>query len=232
VSQLIDHQNHTWKEELVRSTILPHDADIVLSIRLPSYNETYFISWTLENHGMFTVKSAYNLALDLKLAEPPSSSGSTNRDRDIWKVIWNTKAPPKVKKITWKLATNSLAVQANRARRIPNILPTCSICGMQDETGYHATMVCTKALALRQGLKKVWNLPPKSVLAQSGNDWVLVLLDRLDHEMRCKMMFLWWRAWHHRNNNIFDDGLASVQNSISFLQNYLTTTQSLNAGCG
>jgi hypothetical protein len=103
---------------------------------------------------------------------------------------------------------------------------------MQDETGYHATMVCTKALALRQGLKKVWNLPPEPVLAQSGNDWVLVLLDRLDHDMRCKMMFLWWRAWHHRNNIIFDDGLASVQNSISFLQNYLTTTQSLNAGCG
>jgi hypothetical protein len=83
VSQLIDHQNHTWKEELVRSIFLPHDADIVLSIRLPSYNETDFISWTLENHGFFTVKSAYNLALDLKLAEPPSSSVSTNRDRNI-----------------------------------------------------------------------------------------------------------------------------------------------------
>jgi hypothetical protein len=75
-------------------------------------------SWIPERHGLFTVRSAYNLALDLRNTPPPNSSFSMNGDRPLW----NSNVPPKVKKFTWKLATNSLAVQANRSRRIPNIL--------------------------------------------------------------------------------------------------------------
>jgi hypothetical protein len=78
-----------------------------------------------------------------------------NGERPLWKTIWNSNVPPKVEIFTWKLATNSLAVQANRSRRIPNVLPTCTICGMEEETGYHATMRCGKAMALRQGLAKI-----------------------------------------------------------------------------
>jgi hypothetical protein len=66
--------------------------------------------------------------------------------------------PPKVKIFTCRLATNSLAVQVNRSRIIPNVVPICTICGMVEEDGYHATMSCTKAKSLRQGLSDVWNL--------------------------------------------------------------------------
>ncbi|XP_071683392.1 uncharacterized protein [Lolium perenne] len=168
VSQLINNHDHTWKEDVIRDIFMPHDADAVLRIRLPSYDDEDFISWTLENHGMFTVRSAYNLALDLKNGTPPNSSSCQNGDRNLWKVIWSTNVPPKV----------------NRARRLPNILPMCTICGMEEETGYHATMVCTKAIALRQGLEKSWNLPPESKLIHTGPDWVLVLLDSLTHDQR------------------------------------------------
>jgi hypothetical protein len=85
-----------------------------------------------------------------------------NGDRGLWKTIWASKAPPKVKIFTWKLATNSLAVQVNRSMRLHNVLAVCSICGLEDETGYHATMKCTKALQLRQALSKIWLLPSES----------------------------------------------------------------------
>jgi hypothetical protein len=48
--------------------------------------------------------------------------------------------------------------------------------------------------------------------------------------MRDKMMFLWWRAWHHRNNIIFSDGKNSIEHSISHLKNYLVTLQNLPKG--
>jgi hypothetical protein len=94
---------------------------------------------------------------------------------------------------------------------------------MEEETGYHATMNCTKAKALRQGLSEIWELLHESELVFIGNEWVLVLLDKLPKEMRDKLMFIWWRAWHHRNNIIFGNGKASLQNSINFLQSYLAT---------
>jgi hypothetical protein len=101
---------------------------------------------------------------------------------------------------------------------------------MEEETGYHATMRCGKAMALRQGLANIWNLPNEKELSLTGNDWVLVLFDKLDKEMREKMMFIWWRAWHHRNNIIFYKGNASIENSIRYLQNYLATLQGIANG--
>jgi hypothetical protein len=89
---------------------------------------------------------------------------------------------------------------------------------MDAETGYHATMSCTKARTLRQGLVDVWNLPHEIELSYNRNDWVLILLDKLDKDKRDKMMFIWWRSWHHQNNIIFDKGDASIDNSILNLQ--------------
>jgi hypothetical protein len=194
---------------------------------IPRFEEDDFISWTPEKHGMFTVKSAYNLALDLRSNNPPNTSGNIDGNKSLWNTIWKSTIPPKVKKFTLKLATKSLAVQVNRSRRIPNVLPTCTICGMEEEIGYHATMSCTQAKALRQGLSNIWELPHESDLIFTGNDWVLVLLDKMPKDMRDKLMFIWWTTWHHRNNIIFDDGKSSIQNSISFLQNYLVTLQNL-----
>jgi hypothetical protein len=52
---------------------------------------------------------------------------------------------------------------------------------------------------------------------------VLVLLEKLNLEMRDKMMFIWWRACHR-------NGKASIENSIGYLQSYLATLQNLAKG--
>jgi hypothetical protein len=38
--------------------------------------------------------------------------------------------------------------------------------------------------------------------------------------MREKLMLLWWRAWHLRNNSILGDGKAGITQSTHFLKNY------------
>jgi hypothetical protein len=58
---------------------------------------------------------------------------------------------------------------------------------MEEESGYHATMKCTKVLAVRQCLNEIWEFPPKTKLAYIGHDWVLVLLHSLNHDLRNKM---------------------------------------------
>ena len=74
VDQLINQEDHTWKEHLIRNIFAPFDAEEILKIRLPNFEADDFVAWTAEKHGMFTVKSAYNLALDLRTSKPPSSS--------------------------------------------------------------------------------------------------------------------------------------------------------------
>lgn len=171
------------------------------------------------------------MALENKSNSPCSSSSSQpTGDRRIWDLIWKSKAPPKIKIFGWKLASKGLAVQAKRSKIVKGTVPTCTICGIEPETEYHATMVCPKARALRLRMEKVWNLPKEEDLRETGPEWALNILANQDDSMRCKILFLWWRAWHLRNNSIFGDGKAMINDSACFIENYYNTTMQLNFG--
>jgi ribonuclease HI len=101
---------------------------------------------------------------------------------------------------------------------------------MENEDRYHAVMTCTVAKALRHEARKVWKLPLETELTNTGKDWVTVLLDKIDDESKTKIMFIWWRAWHHRNNMIFDTGKASITHSVRFISNYFDSMQAIKNG--
>jgi hypothetical protein len=64
----------------------------------------------------------------------------------------------------------------------------------------------------------------------NGKEWLLHLFSNTSAEMRPKVMFLMWRAWHHRNNVVHGDGKASILASVSFLANYLTSFSAAQLG--
>jgi hypothetical protein len=97
---LINQEDHSWKEDLVRIFLMAHDADEILKIHLPNCEQEDFITWTYEKHGMFTVQSAYNFSLDLCNNTPPNASSNPNGDRRLWKTIWNSRVLPEVKIFT------------------------------------------------------------------------------------------------------------------------------------
>jgi hypothetical protein len=132
-------------------------------------------------------------------------------DRPIWDAIWKTNVPQKVRNFNWRLATNDLVVQENRCRRNMMTDPTCTICGMEEEDGYHATMCCTNPVALRSSLREICDLPKEEELANSGKEWALTVLSNLNSSMRAKVMLIWWRAWHIRNNIIFGEGKCGIK---------------------
>jgi hypothetical protein len=222
VSDLIDNSSMTWKEDLVRSMFPNYDAEEILRICLPHSAEEDYIALHFEKSGNFSVRSAYRLAL-LQNSENFCSgqqSDNPNGDRPIWDVIWKTKVPQKVKIFSWRLATDALAVQKNRCSRNMTTDPTCTICGREEEDGYHATMTCTKAAALRESMRKIWKLPPEEKLRNSGKEWTLNILNASSPDMRGKLMLVWWRAWHLRNNCSFGDGKVGINQSTDFLSNY------------
>jgi hypothetical protein len=197
VKDIIDHEKGEWKEDKVREIFMPYDAEEVLKIRIPKIQVEDFVSWHFESNGIFSVRSAYKLALNEKMTFDTNTSRSSNGNRQVWKTIWDAKVPPKIKIFTWKLATEYLVVQKSRSRRIPNQLPTCQICGMAEEDDFHAVMECTTASALRWEMRRIWDLPNEQALTRTGDDWVLVLLNSLNEKTKAMIMFLWWRAWHH-----------------------------------
>jgi len=125
---------------------------------------------TLKKTGLFSVKSAYKLAVEINTND---CSTSISADRRNFEAIWTTPVPQKIKVFTWKLARNGLAVQTNRLKR--HLIPdaTCPICGLEPESEYHAMVRCTKAVALRQALRQVWDLPgePSFIIQDLTGCW-------------------------------------------------------------
>uniref|UniRef100_A0A453Q8I1 RNase H type-1 domain-containing protein n=1 Tax=Aegilops tauschii subsp. strangulata TaxID=200361 RepID=A0A453Q8I1_AEGTS len=69
-------------------------------------------------------------------------------------------------------------------------------------------------------VREVWNLPDDVIFNFSGPNWLLILLDQLTSPVREQIIFMFWRAWHPRNDLIFGKGKETISASVSFVQNY------------
>jgi hypothetical protein len=98
--------------------------------------------------------------------------------------------PKKVRIFAWRLAIDSLAVTANLHWHIPRIQATCAICGADEEDAHHVMIRCTLSRALRDGMRKVWELPKEELFGYTGRNWFLLLLDRTTKDMHVKLLFL------------------------------------------
>ena len=97
---------------MIRHSFFHHDAEEILNLRVQSVGEGDLVAWHYEKSGMFSVKSAYRLALNLKdnRGETGISSAAVNEERRPWDVIWKAKVPQKIRIFAWRAATNSLVV--------------------------------------------------------------------------------------------------------------------------
>jgi hypothetical protein len=233
VSQLMLPNRREWDEQVLKTCMYPHDVEAVLRIRLSERMEEDFVAWFYEKSGIFTVKSAYQLAASIELASgrPRREEGTSSREdgcRNLYNEIWLAKVPQKVRIFAWKLSQEGLATQENRKRRTLAKEARCTICGREDESGYHAVLRCTKARALRLELRKQWVLPDESKLRYTGPEWLLVLLSQLNEGLKAKLLLMLWRAWYLRNDSVHGEGAGSITGSAHFLVSYWESLQSAN----
>jgi hypothetical protein len=222
VSQLMKPGTYEWDEQVINSCLYPHDAKEVLNIRLTHRAEEDIIAWYYERSGIFSVKSGYKLALAEDLAEKCQTGSSAKLDgsRTLYNEIWSTRVLAKVKIFAWRLSQEGLATERNRKKRKLVQDAACQICACEDETGYHATVKCTKVVALRREMRRNWELPDEKQFTHSGPNWLLHLLASVDGETKACILLLLWRAWYLRNDAVHAKGEGSIAGSAGVLASY------------
>jgi hypothetical protein len=89
--------------------LIQADVQVIAKIRPSPRLLDDVLAWEPMKNGIFTVKSAYWLAID---EHQRPFMGATSRASDghraIFKAIWGCPAPQKVCIFAWKLATNCL----------------------------------------------------------------------------------------------------------------------------
>ena len=85
VSELLDIDGRDWDVGKLVQIFNPVDVEEILKIKIPGRAVEDLIAWHPEKTGLFTVRSAYNLALKLKLGESTQSSSSApDGQRKLW----------------------------------------------------------------------------------------------------------------------------------------------------
>ena len=89
VSELFISGTRRWDENLIRHLFYNHDAEEILRLHIQTIGEGDLIAWHYEKNGMFSVKSAYRLALNFQdgKGETGSSIYAADKGRSVWDVI-------------------------------------------------------------------------------------------------------------------------------------------------
>jgi len=90
----------------------------ILKIKIPRLGGVDYVAWHYEKNGIFSVRSAYRLAMRRTHGEAEIGSSSTTfDDRKVWKALRSAHVPEKVKVFAWKVANNGIPIQANKCYR-------------------------------------------------------------------------------------------------------------------
>jgi hypothetical protein len=161
--------------------------------------------WSLEDDGVFSVKSAYNhLALGLNILPPlPALEAS------VFRIIWSSPAPSKIIAFSWQLLYNWLPSKMNLSSRGVGIVLenlNCGWCVSSHETDIHLLLHCSFAQAVWREVCNWLNLniiiPP--------NLYILFLCfvgGAAGKRERKGFLLVWhttlWFLWKTRNGLIF-----------------------------
>uniref|UniRef100_A0A803PEE1 Reverse transcriptase domain-containing protein n=1 Tax=Cannabis sativa TaxID=3483 RepID=A0A803PEE1_CANSA len=96
VCSLMCPNDRCWNLEILQNMFGDRDISLITKIPLQvsPYPDQYF--WHMENSGLYTVKSAYNLI--------QQSKGLVYEDHfsTFWKQLWALRIPPKLKNLIWR----------------------------------------------------------------------------------------------------------------------------------
>ncbi|XP_057775065.1 uncharacterized protein LOC130994045 [Salvia miltiorrhiza] len=146
---------------------------------------------------MYSVKSGYQLALNLRLRSEATSSAQY---AGLWKWIWGLDVIPKVRLFMWKCLANALPTnQALRSRCI-DVEALCRRCGEHEETMEHALRDCAWVEAL-------WSVSSLRLKPISGicsiPAWFEMIRNCPHRESHSQFAMLAWTIWYARNLLVF-----------------------------
>jgi hypothetical protein len=215
----------TWNVNRVQLYFSPEDAEEILKIETSRRNESDFVAWYPEKRGIFTVRSAYRLALNRVMQERNWGASSTRPDgeRPDWNVIWKSPVPPKVKLLNWKICRNGLATQENMMTRGIATTSVCQLCGQGREDTFHVFIRCPHARALWLAMREEWDLPADYMLQPTGPEWLLRLLNSIPNKQQIRTMLTMWRIWHNHNEMTHEKPCPSIEGSRRHLVSYLNS---------
>ena len=178
---------------------LPIDADAILGIPRSRNPTRDRLIWAYTPRGIFTVNSAYKVALSLSSHANPCTTSHGSDHTHFWRTIWALNIPNKIKTFTWKACHNALPTKVNLCHRGILEEALCEACGLSEETSGHLFWDCTKA-------RETWTIAalPIDIHAIHYREfvdfiWHLIFIQHVGKELLELVVTIAWCMWYTRN---------------------------------
>ena len=117
VADLIDSSTAKWKNEVIYSIFIAHEAELIKTIPLSATLLVDKLVWAETNNGKFTIGSAYKLALTLFKSGNSGTTSDGSLLRKFWKKVWSLPIPYKVHHFCWRACCDTLLTKVKLRRR-------------------------------------------------------------------------------------------------------------------
>jgi ribonuclease HI len=227
VSEFMCATTRTWKEEVLNQHLIPMDVEAVKTIPISHTMQPDFWAWHYEKNGIFTVRSAYKMIVEIKqrrldwLEGRTATSNSEEKEKQ-WKNLWKVKVPAKLKIFAWRLARSSLPTGQERVRRHMSTTSVCPICSAADDDWRHSLINCNMARA-------VWALMDDEIVDPVIMDettdpklWLMTLCNTLNQRVFVQILVTLWSIWWARRKAIHEDEFQSPLSTHVFIKKYLS----------
>jgi ribonuclease HI len=199
----LNESRRAWDVDTVRSVFEEDVANQILQIPISRRGGEDFVSWPFTKFGVYTVRSAYNMARTESFFVERSKHGgdassAVEEDTQMWKKLWAISAPGKMKIHLWRFAHDCLPSGVQLCRRHIPADTGCIHCNLE-ETAAHAFLFCQYAKEVWREIKPLYNIQLRRKFYTSNKTWVFDFLARASVKERCVLAVGFWHLWLARN---------------------------------
>ena len=174
--------------------------------------------------GIFTMKSAYHISLNIQMPNDQGESSTGDPFRVLWKTIWRLKLPSKIRIFAWRACKKGLPSMEVLKNRGLNVNPVCMRCERESESISHAIWACKK-------LRGLWALSGLSdLLSGLGRDLCEITFLMVDQGLTEQLESFWtmaWYIWWDRNKRVHGDQYETDQELFRQAQQFYDEVKQL-----
>ncbi|XP_057802954.1 uncharacterized protein LOC131018247 [Salvia miltiorrhiza] len=196
---LFDDDQNQWNTESLTDMLPLSDRwTIQAQLRInPHVLDRPF--WPRGKSNMYTVKSGYNLAMEI-VGQTEASSSNSFSPISTW--IWGLDVIPKVKLFMWRCFVNAIPTTEALGKKGIEVDVLCRRCGIGVESLEHALRDC-------EWVRYLWAMSPLRLrpLDQDASCSIVEWFDKIrcnpQREVHSLFAALAWSCWYARNLLVF-----------------------------
>ncbi|XP_056688734.1 uncharacterized protein [Spinacia oleracea] len=200
VYELINFDEGGWDVAKVEATFNGDDCRAMLDIPISNFWPQDRRYWWSASDGVYTVRTGYWLG---RLGQTRAwEMYYGERERELWRVVWQLGEPPKLCHFIWRACKGSLGVMDVLCKRHIRDNSQCPVCGAMEETLMHAVFECKYASTIWSH-SEFFGLLAEAP-CESFEERFVWLAGKMERDQLRVVASLAWAAWFCRNKGVFD----------------------------